>query len=380
MEFSIMFWGDVPVGEAWRGAYEMLLEVSKHADANGYAAIWLPERHFHPWGGAHPNPSVLAAAVAVVTKNIRIRAGSVVLPLHHPIRVAEEWSIVDNLSNGRVELAIATGWRAEDFVLAPERYATRREDVSTSIATLQRLWRGEPYVGANGRGEPVEVRTYPRPIQEELPLWITSSGATSTIVNAGGAGFNLLTHLLGQDYVTVERKVAQYQAERLRNGNRGAGKVALMLHTFLGTNRAEVKNTVGGAMSSYLLNSVDLVVPPARREEWRTLCQEEKAAMMAIAFDRYFETASLMGTPASCDATVRRAQEIGISEICCLIDFGLPPQIVMDGMKYLTRLKNRFGRLEPEIGREQHFGADMPTVGVRATAPASHLKGDVSDR
>ena len=65
---------------------------------------------------------VTSAAVAVVTERVEIRAGSVVLPLHNPIRVAEDWSVVDNLSNGRVGLSFASGWHANDFALAPDNF------------------------------------------------------------------------------------------------------------------------------------------------------------------------------------------------------------------------------------------------------------------
>lgn len=60
------------------------------------------------------------AAVAAVTQKIDVRAGSCVLPLHHPARIAEEWAVVDNLSGGRAGLAFASGWMPEDFVLRPE--------------------------------------------------------------------------------------------------------------------------------------------------------------------------------------------------------------------------------------------------------------------
>jgi hypothetical protein len=60
--------------------------------------VWLPERHFHPLGGAYPNPALAAAALAVRTRRIRLRAGSVVLPLQDPVTIAEDWSFVDNLS------------------------------------------------------------------------------------------------------------------------------------------------------------------------------------------------------------------------------------------------------------------------------------------
>jgi len=87
----------------------MLLESAKFAVDNGFAAVWTPERHFQRFGGLYGSPSVTAAALSVVTKRIAIRAGSVVLPLQNPLRVAEEWAMIDNLSNGRVAIAAASG-------------------------------------------------------------------------------------------------------------------------------------------------------------------------------------------------------------------------------------------------------------------------------
>ncbi|RKH19691.1 LLM class flavin-dependent oxidoreductase, partial [Corallococcus sp. CA031C] len=90
--------------------YELLIEGSKFADANGFSAVWTPERHFASFGGLYPQPAVVAAGVATVTKNLRLRSGSVVLPLHDPLLIAEQWSVVDNLSQGRVGMSVATGW------------------------------------------------------------------------------------------------------------------------------------------------------------------------------------------------------------------------------------------------------------------------------
>ena len=86
-----------------------MFEGARFGDRHGFTAIWIPERHFHAFGGFSPNPSVIAAALARETKQIQLRSGSVVLPLHHPIRVAEEWAVVDNLSQGRVGISFASG-------------------------------------------------------------------------------------------------------------------------------------------------------------------------------------------------------------------------------------------------------------------------------
>ena len=84
--------------EAAHDGYRLLLDSARFADRHGFEAVWTPERHFHAFGGAYPNPSVTGAALAAITEHVGIRAGSVVLPLHSPIRVAEEWGVVDNIS------------------------------------------------------------------------------------------------------------------------------------------------------------------------------------------------------------------------------------------------------------------------------------------
>jgi iturin family lipopeptide synthetase A len=109
MQFSLYFFGNYDA--AYRDdKYSLLMEAAKYADANDFTAIWLPERHFHAVGGFSPNSSLLASALAGQTTQLQLRGGSVVLPLHHPVRVAEEWSVVDNLSNGRAGISIASGW------------------------------------------------------------------------------------------------------------------------------------------------------------------------------------------------------------------------------------------------------------------------------
>lgn len=85
--------------------YQLSLESAKFGDEMGFTAVWTRERHFQEFGGLYGSPSVTGAAIPVTTQRIAIRAGSVVLPLQNPLRVAEEWAMIDNLSKGRV------GWR-----------------------------------------------------------------------------------------------------------------------------------------------------------------------------------------------------------------------------------------------------------------------------
>src|SRR5581483_5596004 len=126
MDFGLFYFsGDE--GENPQEKYRLLLEGARFADRAGFTAVWTPERHFHRFGGLYPNPSVTGAALAAVTEHLEIRAGSVVLPLHDPIRVSEEWAVVDNLSRGRAGISFASGWHSNDFVFAPGNYAERRQ-------------------------------------------------------------------------------------------------------------------------------------------------------------------------------------------------------------------------------------------------------------
>src|SRR5256886_10294106 len=258
IDFSL-FYFSADQGEDPAHKYRLLLEGAKFADEHGFAAVWTPERHFHEFGGLYPNPSVTSAAIAMITKNVQIRSGSVVAPLHMPIRIAEEWSVVDNLSQGRVAISFASGWMPEDFVIKPENYADRKDAMFRYMEIVRRLWRGETTAFPSPLGHDVPVRILPRPLQAELPVWVTTAGSPETYEMAGRVGANVLTHLLGQSIDEVAKKVALYRRAWAAAEHAGRGKVTLMLHTFVGGSSQYVRDTVRGPLKDYLRSSADLV-------------------------------------------------------------------------------------------------------------------------
>ncbi len=156
---SIMFFASASNGtdtsDGTDDRYAFVREMAVQADRLGYQAVWLPERHFDTFGGLCPNPSVLGAAVAVLTRRCHIRAGSVVAPLHDVVRIAEEWSVVDNLAGpGRIGVSIGSGWNTNDFVLAPERYDGRVDASRAAVEQLRALWAGIPVDRSTGPAGP----------------------------------------------------------------------------------------------------------------------------------------------------------------------------------------------------------------------------------
>lgn len=327
--------------------YRLVCASAEFADQNGFKAVWLPERHFHRFGGLYPSPSVVAGVLALQTSRIRIRAGSVILPLHDPIRVAEEWSVVDNLSKGRVDIAFGQGWNPNDFVLAPERYPRRLWHMYEGISDIQTLWRGDKILRSNGVGGDFEVSLFPRPFQPTLQTWITCSGGVDRFVEAGARGENVITALLFQEYAELEVKVRAYRQARASNGHdTQAGCVTLMLHTYVDNTIDKVRKKVREPLIRYLKDSVDLW--GAKEKALENATPEEQEWIIHFAFERYLRKSSLCGTPDSCSEIVDVCRSIGVTEIACLIDFGVPPDDVIESLKSLKRLKDATNKQEHE--------------------------------
>ncbi|HEV3039686.1 MAG TPA: MupA/Atu3671 family FMN-dependent luciferase-like monooxygenase [Candidatus Angelobacter sp.] len=348
MEFGIMFFSSTEQVETG-DPYYLLKEAARFADQHQFCCIWTPERHFHQFGGLFPNPSVLSAALATITERIQIRAGSLISPLHNTIRVAEDWAVVDNLSAGRVAISFGSGWNVDDFVLFPDHYGCRQQVMYGQIAMIQDLWRGKPLQQINPQGKEISVQIFPRPRQPELPVWITSSGNIETFRSAGLAGANLLTHLLGQDIASLAHKIAVYRQARGQTGlDPKTGIVSLMLHTYLGAELEWVKALVRLPFRQYLRSAVALeqksaqnggVISGGKEIEVEEISASAMEELLDLAFERYFSTAALLGTPSSCMDLVRELEETGVNEIACLLDFGLETSHILEGLKYLDNLR-----------------------------------------
>jgi natural product biosynthesis luciferase-like monooxygenase protein len=360
--------------------YRVLMEGAKFGDKHGFTAVWTPERHFHAFGGLYPNPAVTGAAVAAVTTRIGVRAGSCVLPLHHPVRVVEEWSVVDNLSSGRVGVSFAAGWQPNDFIFQPQNYADSKTRTIEMIDTVRRLWRGETLSFPGPRGD-VAVRTLPRPVQPELPIWYTTAGNPESYEAAGRLGVYVLTHLLGQSVDELADKITIYRKAWKAAGHKGEGQISLMLHTFVGDSDAEVKDLVRAPMKAYLGTSISLIKgfaaafptfkkgPDGKAPEldFNSLSAEEMDALMEFSFERYYETSGLFGTLETCARMVDRLKGIGVDDIACLIDFGVETELVLRHLKHLNRLRALTSRPRPAF-------ADYSVAAQIARHRVTHLQ------
>ena len=339
--FSLFFFSACDTSQG-RSKYDLLMSCARFADERGFEAIWTPERHFNNFGGLYANPAITGAALAATTSRVGIRAGSVILPLHHPVRVAEEWSMVDNLSGGRTAIAFGSGWHVNDFVLAPDAHQKRKDVMLKGIEVVQKLWRGETIAAVNGANRNVTTRTFPRPTQKELPIWLTAESPDS-FVTAGKLGFNVLTALLHQSMNDLEKNIAAYRQAYVASGRdpRGA-KVTLMQHTFVGDDEPTVLTKAKAGYTEYVRSNMLLQSSNAQGiggEDFEAASEADIQQLADRAFDRIQETTGLVGTVESCVRKVQRLRQAGVNEIACLIDFMPNEHEILEMLEALDRLR-----------------------------------------
>jgi alkanesulfonate monooxygenase SsuD/methylene tetrahydromethanopterin reductase-like flavin-dependent oxidoreductase (luciferase family) len=143
--------------------YAAALEMAEWAERQGFAEIMLSEHHGFE-DGYLPSPLVFGAALAARTRSARLRVAALVLPLHDPLRIAEDVAVLDNLSGGRAEIVIAGGFLPEEFEMFGRSRKDRGALVEEGVQVLEQAWSGEPF---HYRGR--RLRITPRPLQRPRP-------------------------------------------------------------------------------------------------------------------------------------------------------------------------------------------------------------------
>jgi phthiocerol/phenolphthiocerol synthesis type-I polyketide synthase E len=353
---SLMFFSAAADVDPGQNPYHELLTAAQFADRQGLHAIWLPERHFNAFGGLYPSPAVLAAVLARETRNVRLRAGSVISPLHSPPRIAEEWAVVDCLSGGRVDLSFGSGWHVNDFVLAPHGYDERKARMFNDIEIVSRLWRGEAVTMVNGAGVDVAIRTLPRPVQATLPVWITGESA-GTFAAAGACGANILTATMHQDRSQLAEHIGIYREARQKAGrDPSTGVVTLMQHTFIDPAFDQNYERIRDCYASYVRTNIGLQAAGVNGfgAAGAAVSANDIRALADRNLARLADGGGLLGTPLDCAREVSRLAEVGVNEIAALIDFLPESDLVLRALPNLETMRSivleqRRGRVEDPL-------------------------------
>lgn len=165
-----------PFRQPWSQVYGEVLEQSAAAEDLGYDHVWLSEHHFLDNGYC---PSLLTTAAAIAARTSRIKIGTwvLLLPLHHPLRVAEDAAVVDAISGGRLILGVGLGYRIEEF----EAFGVARQDrpalIEEGVELLRLAWGAESFSYRGRHFDFEDVDVTPKPSGDGPPIWMAARGA-----------------------------------------------------------------------------------------------------------------------------------------------------------------------------------------------------------
>jgi alkanesulfonate monooxygenase SsuD/methylene tetrahydromethanopterin reductase-like flavin-dependent oxidoreductase (luciferase family) len=196
--------GTVTVEEEYRGIPGLAVE----AERLGFDSVWLSEHHFAA-DGYLPSPTVVLGALAVATD--RIRLGTAVLaPLYHPLRLAEDAAVIDQLSGGRLTLGLANGWRPAEFTGFGIPISERAVRLEETVGVLRQAW-SRGLVRHHGRHIDIDgVEVAPKPVRP-IPLWV-GAFAERAVARAGRIADGYVASSLPLDEVAWRLRVAEHAA------------------------------------------------------------------------------------------------------------------------------------------------------------------------
>ena len=310
---------------------EQQIEQARFAEQLGFGDVWLTE-HYFTGESVYNDALLFAAALAMRTERIRIGFAVVQLPFHHPVRLAVQLALLDNLSKGRIDIGVGKGtvYNEYEFVGHGLRSDDSRERMEEAIEIIERAWRGGPVVH-HGRHFHVQVpELRPRPVQRpDLPLWrsVISPGSFG---ECGRLGVPILTARL--PVARIRERWAAYEAGLDAGGHDAATRARLLAQSALWRNVyvAESDARAEDELSALLLrtrthmmhvraayNPPDFAIDPAVLNPWADPATGDDEAIRYV-----LATGSLFGSPARVREQVAELRDAGVRHLLCQTGFG----------------------------------------------------------
>lgn len=293
--------------------YKNTLSQVKLAEEVGFDSAWISEHHFLE-DGYCPSPAVIAGAMAAVTSKIRIGSSGIILPLHNPVRVAEDAAVVDNISNGRFDLGVVLGYRKEEFEGMGVPMKQRPSRMDEGIEVLEKALSGEQFSYEGKRHKFENATLTPKPVQNPIPLYV-GAFEEPAIRRAGRYGYPLLIGP-GRTVDMVRDTLGFYNDEAEKSGrDPSAVEHILLRETFVASNRDEAieggNKFIISMYKFYFTLGVKMFV---RGQQLKDLDDP--------LFEHLAEERFIIGTPQDCINEIEMYRdELGINYISCRMVF-----------------------------------------------------------
>lgn len=234
--------------------YAQCLRISERADELGFSSIKTVEHYFHDYGGHSPNPIVLLSAIAARTKRIRPITGAVIPAFNHPIKLAGELAMLDNISNGRLDVGFGRAFIPEEYAAYGLDMQDSREMFDEGVATIKRLWTEDRVTHEGKFWQFKDVHSMPRPLQKpHPPVWVAALTTEESFVNAARNGYHVMIVPYAGGLERCSALVKIYRQVWRESGHMpGAEQVQMAFHAYVAETHEEAVKGYAPAMRTYL--------------------------------------------------------------------------------------------------------------------------------
>jgi natural product biosynthesis luciferase-like monooxygenase protein len=341
MDFSLFYLPTYRAGFApsLNAFYGELTQSVKLADRLGWARVLTTEHHFHYYGGAVPNPAVILAAWARETKRIRLSAGVSLVPLRHPLQVAEDYALVDHLSDGRFDMGVSRGFVPHEFQAFGVSQAETAERVMEGLDIIQKFWAGEPFAYEGKFTKFPRIEPWPRPFQKKIPIWIAASNEPASFVRVGAGGFNLMMNQYPMSFASLVEKHTSFKEAYAKAGHdpaRRKSAIAFLVHLADSEERA-IEEAKG-----WLQEHASAFKKVLTHNEWDRDYTYDVATLLAMCeggdYRDVFRKRTLVCTPAQAAERLAKYIDLGFTEAIMVTRYaGLPAAQERETIERLTR-------------------------------------------
>jgi alkanesulfonate monooxygenase SsuD/methylene tetrahydromethanopterin reductase-like flavin-dependent oxidoreductase (luciferase family) len=323
-------------------AFAQSFELVDAAERWGLDAMWLAELHFAPERSVLASPLILAAAVAQRTRRMKIGTAVQVLPLCHPLRLAEEAATVDQISDGRLIFGVGRSGFAHVYQAYGVPYDQSRERFAETLEIVKRAWTAERFSYSGKYFTYDNVAVVPKPLQKPYPPIRIAATSIDTYASIGAQGHPIFIAARLGTLSELAPLVRGYREAYSAAGHAGAGEVYLRVPVYLAETEERARREPEESVM-YLFRSIgerleaSASLSGARAIEQRA---ERGQQLQTVSYEDALRDKMIVGTPDQVAEKLQRLrEEIGLDGILAELNPGslIPHPLVMNALRLLCQ-------------------------------------------
>jgi natural product biosynthesis luciferase-like monooxygenase protein len=311
-----------------------ILHVAQRAEELGYDSFWISEHHFTNYGGILPRPQILLAALAQRTRTIRLGTAVSLVPFDSPVRLAEDFGLIDVLSGGRLEFGVGRGLFGFEYDGLGVQQDESRVRLEEGIEVIRAAWQSEHLTYAGRFTNVDNITILPRPLQKPHPPLYVAAVSPESYDWAARDGHSILQVLYFAPIERTAEQVARYRTLLERNRHDPSKKMVVAISpTHVAARSESAKREAAEPLMNYVGMVAGLLPTETKSEQYRAYTKLQPA-MKKLTYDvLYSERPTVIGDP---DQVIRRIENmnrvVGIDEFVSFVNFG--------GMEHELTLKS----------------------------------------